>query len=530
MNEQEILAAMQLGVRYQQIGKLQEAEHIYRQVLEINPNHADALNLLGIIALESNCAESAETLIRRAIEVSPKTAVFYENLGRVLLSNGRRAEAIPLYNKAISLNPNSPSAYNDLSCALLEDGKLKEAEKASRLAIRYGSNLAKAYYNLGNALQAQRRLKEAKESYKTAIKLDPTFAEAFLNLGNVYNSNEQFDEAYEVCQRAIDLNPNFAAAHVNQGFIQLVKGNFHDGLAKLEWRWRLIRNHPQIDIKPRWDGSPLKGRKLLLREEQGLGDTIHFLRYIDLVKEKTRPDSGTIIFRCKPCFKRLLLNYTGIDQLITEEDDLPDFDVQAPLMSLPFILGTTLETIPSRVPYLKADEELVTHWQRRLSLSEQGLKIGICWQGNPKNGKDHQRSFPLSHFSRLTSIEGIKFISLQKGAGSEQIGRVNKRLRERIVRVEEMESPEWDFMDTAALMMNLDLVITTDTAVAHLAGALGIPVWTLIYFAPDWRWLLHRTDSPWYPTMRLFRQKRYGDWDEVFKDIHMALQNFIKHR
>ncbi len=288
-----------------------------------------------------------------------------------------------------------------------------------------------------------------------------------------------------------------------------------------KWRWQTREAVSPPFSRAPWDGSSLAGRTILLHTEQGLGDTIQFVRYASLVKER----GGTVLLRCTRALQSLLGSARGIDRLIPEESPLPVFDFDAPLLSLPSVFGTSLATVPAEIPYLFADPDLIEHWRRELDRYP-GFRIGVVWQGNPKHKNDCRRSFPLTHFAPVAGLRGVRLFSLQIGPGHEQLSRLDDRFS--IVDLGSGRGEAADsFMDTAAVMKNLDLVISVDSAVAHLAGALGVPVWVALPFAPDWRWLLEREDSPWYPTMRLFRQSRPGDWAGVFERIAGELQRLL---
>ena len=292
-------------------------------------------------------------------------------------------------------------------------------------------------------------------------------------------------------------------------------GRFEQGWPGYEWRWKCkeFGSLPPFQ-PPLWDGSSLDGRTILVHAEQGLGDTLQFIRYVPSLHQR----GGRVILMCQPPLVRLLTRSPGIERLLAHGDPVPEFDVHTPLLSLPRLLGTTLESVPADVPYLEAEPQLVEAWRHRLG-SYPGFKVGIVWQGNPKFRLDRLRSIPLAQFAPLARVPGVHLFSLQKGPGAEQLAAVTDRFP-----VTDLGRRLDDFMDTAAVLKNLDLVISVDTAIAHLAGALGIPVWVALPFAPDWRWLMGREDSPWYPTMRLFRQTRPGQWEDVFHHIAEALQ------
>jgi hypothetical protein len=314
----------------------------------------------------------------------------------------------------------------------------------------------------------------------------------------------------------------------------LLQGDFERGWPELEWRWKSGEIIERKFSQPRWKGEPLAGKTILLHSEQGLGDTIQFVRYAEVVKEGN--PEATVVVECEQPLVNLLQSCRGIDRLVTEGEELPAFDVQAPLLSLPGILGTRVETIPARVPYLFADNRLVEEWNSKLAAvgtaqatetsAVSGLRVGINWQGRAGKGEWRKRDVPVEYFARLAEIPGLRLIRLQKGGAESNVPCPKSNVGEietAIFDLGDFDTQRGAFVDTAAIMMNLDLVITSDTSVAHLAGALGVPVWVALPFAPDWRWLLDRSDSPWYPTMRLFRQKSIGDWAGVFEEIRAAL-------
>jgi hypothetical protein len=325
------------------------------------------------------------------------------------------------------------------------------------------------------------------------------------------------DEAVDCCRRALQLKPDFAEAHKSLGMIWNLRGQFEQGWPEYEWRWKCKEFTPHIFPQPVWTGESLAGKAILLHAEQGFGDTIQFIRFASILKRQ----GATVILGCPNQLLQLLQGFPGVDLLIGENDVLPAFDVHAPLLSLPGILKTTIETIPASIPYFLAKPALLEQWRDRLNKFE-GFKIGISWQGNPFFRDDRLRSIPLRCFAHLAEIPGVHLIGLQRGFGIEQV----EELRDLFPVADlgnELDRESGPFMDTAAVMKNLDLVITADTAVAHLAGALGVPTWVALSIAPNWRWMLGRSDSPWYPTLRLFRQKELGNWPAVFEEMKEAL-------
>ena len=550
-----ISQALAIAIQHHQAGRLQAAEQIYRQIVQAQPNHAHAWHLLGVIAHQVGKHELAVEYLQRAIGLNGTEADFHNHLGASYRALQRFPEAIACYHRALGLNPDNAQIHYNLGIALKCQGKLDEAVASYRRALELKpdfaqahSNLgdvlnglgrpdeavascrralelvpdiAEAHSNLGNALKEQGNLDEAVASYRRALELKPDFAEIHQNLGIALQALAKLDEAAACYRRALELNPDFANAHLNQSLLSLLKGDFPRGWAEYPWR-RKTDQCPRREFSQRlWDGQPLEGKTILLYAEQGAGDTIQFVRYAALVRQR----GGVVIVECPRPLVPLLAGCQGIDRLVGKGEELPPFDVQAPLESLPGIFHTTLEDLPAAIPYLIADPRRVERWRRELG-PRASFKIGIAWQGNPENRNDRNRSIPLACFEPLARCSSaVRLLSLQKGAGLEQLQGVAERFP-----ITELGSRLNDFMDTAALMMNLDLVITCDTAVAHLAGALGIPVWVALPLVPDWRWLLDRSDSPWYPTMRLFRQESRGDWQGVFRRIEVALGEHLVGR
>jgi tetratricopeptide (TPR) repeat protein len=577
----------ELAVRYHQGGDLGQAENLYRQVLAADPSHAAALSNLGVALQVGGREAEAIACLRRAVELNPHQADAHNNLGNALKDHGNPAEAVACFRQALLLDPRHAYAHNNLGNALKDLGRLVEAADCYRHALYYLPNYGNAYYNLANVLKDQGQPAGALDCYQQALRLNPRHAEAHNNLGILLKDQGRVAEAIACYRQALSLAPHYADAHNNLGIalrdhgeladavacfqealrlrpsdaelhnnlgialmrlghfdqahtryeealrlkpahgmalwnrslLRLLQGDFVGGWPDYERRWTQTDMVLRSFDRPRWDGSSLEGKTILIHAEQGLGDTIHFLRYLPLVKRR----GGRVLFECQPVLLRLLANIDGADQLLPAGTALPSFDVEAPLLSLPGIFATTLATIPAHVPYLRAESALVERWREELEALK-GLKVGIAWQGNPNNQGDLYRSCPLKYFEMLANVEGVRLISLQKGPGSEQVPSSGAfpvlDLSDRLDR-------EASFIDTAAVIMNLDLVIAVDSAVAHLAGALGVPVWLLLPFVPDWRWLLERSDSPWYPTMRLFRQAQLGNWQEVFRSAAAALGDLI---
>jgi Flp pilus assembly protein TadD len=523
------------GLGHHQAGRLAEAERLYQEVLRVDPRHANALHLLGLVYHQQGQHDAAIGYVRRAIDVQPRSELFWENLGAVYHALGRYREAADAAGQLLQLNPNNGKAYFNLGCALRDLGDLDGAGTQFRRATEINPSFADAFFQLGNtlnrlgepaeasnclgvALHAKGKLDEAAGHFRNAVKLNPRYAEAYKNLGIVLVELGEQDEATGCFRKALEVAPNDADAHIHLGVRLLQLGDFEAGWAHYEWRCRSQNPafKPRNFSAPLWDGRPLGGKTLLMHAEQGLGDTLQFVRYAPLVRRR----DGRVVLGSQKPLRILLSGCPGIDQVVVDGEQWPPFDCHVPLLSLPHLLGTQADNFPADVPYLFAREDLIRLWQGRLGDCP-GFKVGICWQGDPRHRDDRRRSFTLSHFAALAEIPDVDLISLQKGTGTEQLAAVRFPVKALGPDFDEGNGP---FMDTAAVMKNLDLVVTSDTAVAHLAGALGVPVWVALAKAADWRWQLDREDSPWYPTMRLFRQEQAGDWGLVFQRIAGALR------
>jgi Flp pilus assembly protein TadD len=467
-----IAQTLELAVKQQRAGNLRQAETLYRQILEIDPEHVDALHLLGLTSTQLGRNEQAGEYLRRALRLRPEKPEVHNNLGVVLKKQGRLEEAIACYRHALSLRPDYPQAYNNLGIALSDRGQLEEAENCSR----------------------------------TAIGLQPNYAEAYTHLGVVLLRRGKTHEAAASCEEALRLRPGFPEAHRNMGMIWLILGDFLRGWPEYEWRWQCKEADPPEFPRPWWDGSPLEGRTILLFAEQGLGDTLQFVRYAPMVARR----GGRVCLQCSPALVELLAGCEGIERVIPKGCPSPTFDVHVPLMSLPGVLRTALATVPADVPYIRVGDESRHHWQRQLA-GLSAFKIGIAWQGNPKHPEDRKRSIALQEFAPLANVPGVQLLSLQKGAGTEQLAHATFPVMDLCSGLE--------LVETAAVIQNLDLVISIDSAIAHLAGALAAPVWVALAAFADFRWLLDTEDSPWYPTMRLFRQSVSGGWQDVFERV-----------
>jgi tetratricopeptide (TPR) repeat protein len=508
------------GVELARQGRLNEAIAYFRRVLEVRPDLPRVHHNLGVALAEQARLPQAQASFERAVRLRPDYAEARCNLGNTLLRLGKREEAVEQFRRALRIKPDYPDALNNLGLALTEMGRPGEAVVFLQQATRLKPSLVEAFNNLGLALADLGRFAEAQTAYKQALRLKPTFSDAMTNLASAHKEQGRLAEALAGYEMSLWYNPSSPTTHWNRALTLLQMGDYERGWPEYEWRWRRKRSRPRCFEQPRWDGSALDGRTILLYSEQGMGDVIQFVRYAKLIHRR----GGKVIVECPPRLLPLFARCADIDQLVAEGEPLPAFDVQAPLMSLPGLFGTTLASVPAEVPYLSVEPQLVKHWGERLG-GAPGFRVGIAWQGNPRHKWDAHRSIPLAAFAPLARVPGVRLVSLQKEHGTEQLPAFAKHFA-----VEDLGPGE--FTDTAAAMAHLDLVITVDSAVAHLAGALGRPVWVALSTIVDWRWLLGRDDTPWYPTMRLFRQKRLGDWDEVIariaRELHPAKAGWVR--
>lgn len=543
MAEVPIQQAFDLVLRHRHAGRQSEADALYRHILNQIPKDPNALNALGALAQQAGQNEFAADLFRRATELQPQDAEFHDHLGMALAAmgrweeaadslahamelepgpetclnlahalrrTGRSEEAMARYRQAIELQPSFHTAHNNLGNLLRESGRLDEAIASYRRALELKADYLEAHNNLGGALMESGRPEQAIEQYRRAVELRSDLPELHNNLGKAFRAAGRVDDAIAAHDRALSLNPDNADAHWNRGLMLLLSGQFEPGWDEYEWRWRVpeFRSPRRNFRQPLWTGQPLRGRRILLHAEQGFGDTIQFARYAPLVAQA----GGRVILECPPELLRLLRTLGGVEQLVAAGQPLPEFDLHCPLLSLPRAFRTTPQNVPNLIPYLHADPAIAANWKRRLQLPTDRLRVGLIWAGSSANPNDRNRSLPLEALAPLTACENVAFYHLQAGPASAEAEKGLFRF---------MNPPPHfvDFADLAGLIANLDLIVTVDTAAAHLAGALAAPVWTLLPFAPDWRWLRDCQDSAWYPTMRLFRQPEIGEWGAVVRQL-----------
>ncbi|MDP7097765.1 MAG: tetratricopeptide repeat protein [Rhodospirillales bacterium] len=575
--------SLALALEHHQAGRLDEADAIYRRILKTNPDHADGIHLHGLILFQKERPEEALEWIRRAVALVPETVRYQANLGRISKAAGHLDEAAGAYRRVLALDPDNAEALSDLGAVLVTQDHFGEAADCCRRAVALNPNLAEVHYNLALALQGQGQNDGAETAFRGALAINAAFPDALYHLGQVLHEGGSPDEALDCFRRAVELNPEFLEAHCglgnllyeqgqeraaqaayrraldlaperaeihgNMGVVLhetarfdaalesfaraltlhpndaevrrnraqtlLLTGRLTEGWKEYEWRWRTRYFEPLVrDFgRPAWDGSEAAGKRILIHAEQGYGDTIQFIRYAPMVAAK----GGCVIVESPPRLEKLIESMPAVEVVVARGEEPPPFDLHVPLLSLPKLFATTLQTIPAEVPYLIPAAAAAGKWRKRMARSARA-RVGLAWQGDPRYPNDRRRSPGLEPFLPLFETPGVDFYSVQTGPGMEALG------QHRLGGMVEDLGPELgDFADTAAAFVNLDLLITSDTAVPHLAGALGKPVWLALPYVPDWRWLMEGEKSPWYPTMRLFRQTSPGDWDGVFDRVARAL-------
>ena len=559
-------AQLQQAIAFHRQGRLVRARTLYEKILRVHPGHFDALHLSGVIAAQTNDPARAVRLIGKAIEINPHSATAHCNQGSAYRELEQLDAALECYDRAIALRTDYADAYLNRSIVQRELGQWTAALASCDRAIALRPDHAEAYVSRGKGFKGLReweaalasydralalkpdfaeahcergivlrelgRWDEALSSYERAIAAQPDYAHAYLNRGNVLKEINQLDAALASFTQAISIKPDFATAYSNRSTILLLRGDFEQGWRDYEWRWkdkyststRRKRNFPC----PPWRGDKsIQGKTILLHHEQGLGDTLQFCRYATLVAGL----GARVVLQVPNSLTKLLSSLEGVSQMLAERDALPALDCFCPFMSLPLAFKTTLSTIPAAVPYLKSPDDKVRFWKETLG-ERTRPRVGLVWSGGFRPSRPEvwavhdRRNIPLAKLAPLEHPD-IDFYSLQIGQPAQS-------------ELEELKSNNWggpalidhaarlgDFSDTAALMKHLDLIISVDTSTAHLAGALGKPVWLLNRFDTCWRWQLDRVDSPWYPTLRLYRQVRPGDWDDVIERVRADLPQFL---
>ncbi|HVY14732.1 MAG TPA: tetratricopeptide repeat protein [Rhodopila sp.] len=502
---QQAESAFRLGQQCHMAGRFGEAEQAYRQVIAAMPRHAEAMHALGALFLQTGRPDAADEMIRKAIALRP-AAAFQLTRANALLGLGRAQEAAACARIVLKARPSSAPAYQVLGHALCDAGDAEAAIQAYRQALRLDPALPDLHNNLGTALRLAGRLEEAERE----LRLAPPDPGALVNLSSVQKERGAFADAEATLRRALTLAPEDPVLLYNWSLLMNLQGRPEEAWAGWEQRFRAGAVPMRTFSQPQWSGDGLEGRTLLVHGEQGLGDVIQFARYVPAIE-------GRVLFEAPPRLLRLLGSNPDMPTLVPADGPLPPFDVVAPLLSLP----ARMRVPPRTPPYLFAEPARVTAWRDRIG--PDGFRIGIAWQGFSGRHEDNGRSLPLASFAPLAAIANVRLVSLQKGEGEAQIAGVPFAVET----LAGLDDGADAFVDTAAVMDVVDLVITSDTSIAHLAGALDRPVWVALRKVPDWRWMLDRDDSPWYPSMRLFRQRTDGDWTSVFGPMAERLARMV---
>lgn len=501
-----------LGDVLRQLGALKEAIVCFYHVLRLQPNSVEALNQIGGILRENGEARTAIGYHEQAVKLAARKAESLVLLARAQSAAGDRNKAITLCREAVRAQPDFVSAYGEWANLLHAQKNHRAAKSILRKALAMDANYAEGYNTLGVIAEEENRLDEARSLLEKAIALRPEFPEAYNNLGLVGWAQGRCEDARAAYERALAARPGYIEARWNLALSQLIAGEYREGWHNYEARWQRERA-PRRFEQPLWQGEPLAGRRILLHAEQGLGDTVQFLRFVPQVVAA----GGKVILDVQRRVLPLARELAGVEAVVAEGQPHPEFDLHCPLMSLPLALGVTLENLPAAVPYLRVPAVSLARARRIGWPEDRGLRVGLSWTGSTKNALNPARSILLKELAPLFELEDVHFYSLQMSRGVEQL----HAYRNSVV---DLAGDQNHLADAAAIIEQLDLVITVDTMVAHLAGALGWPCWTLLPFMPDWRWLRGREDSPWYPSMRLFRQSRQGDWAPVVAAVRAALE------
>jgi tetratricopeptide (TPR) repeat protein len=526
-----LAALANLGLISILTGQWSQAEAYLRQALAVEPASAALYYQLGFACHQQGRLQEAGPLYQQAIRLHPEFAEAYAKLGVVFKDLGELTQAIACYERALSLNPQAADTWSNLGFALLEHGNLSEAADACQRALAMNPQLPAAHVNLGCVLHAQGRLEEAASAYQAALALQPDVALTHHNLGLVWHGLGRLDEAIACHQRAIDLCPDYAEAHFSLASVQLLAGNYASGWQEYEWRFLAKPGtYSTPEGLTRWTG-PLPTQpvtdcdELIVVEEQGIGDVLQFMRYAELLK--SRFPQVSLAVREPLC---RLIELTGLFDRVyplpIRRGDIRPHARWLYILSLPGLLGVTRENPRITEPYIRIPPDRAEVWRGKIHRSGM-LTVGLNWQGDPtsEHTEFRGRSFSLAALAPLAEIPGVQFVSLQKGFGAEQLAQC--LFRDRFVSCQDEISDAWDFVDTAAIVAQCDLVITSDTSIAHLAGGLGRPTWILLKKIPDWRWGLTGEDPPWYPSARLFRQSQAGDWPEVIGRVQAELRKLV---
>ncbi len=541
------------------LGKLREAKEAYFEFCKIHPGDFQAWQSAGLISSRLNHFQDAAAAFNQALSLNPNLPELYFELAQAQFSLQQYLDADQNIRSFLVMRPDSGEGYWAYAKLLQNWGRISEATESYRKANELLGNDAAFYIDFGSLLQKQGMYDEALEQFKKAQDVDPEFAQVYYRLATLYRDTQQFDsalhhynKAFELApadeaiyhfylgsvseskgdtadalshyDKALALNNELPEAHLNKALCLLLVGKFKEGWAEYEWRLRcpdwMRQRHLQLPNIPLWNGVSWPGKTILVIAEQGYGDTFQFCRYLTLLAERF----SKVVVYCKPEIAGLIKSVDGVDEVVISGQNVlaEHFDSYVYMMSLPHLFGSTLDTIPNKSPYIQVPTQLANEWQQRVCLDNKGFKVGLAWSGSPSNARNVIRKIPLSDLAPLGNVPGVRFFGLQKGPGCEEALSPPENMD-----FIDLSNSISDFSDTAAAIEGLDLVITVDSAVAHLAGALGKPVWVLLYTPPDWRYLIDREDSPWYPSMRIFRQDESRRWAPVIKRAANELQKIV---
>ena len=520
------------AIQHHQAGQLEQAKKKYQEILDTNPQHADSSHLLGLVEYQYGNYVKAIEHIQQAVLISPKQPVFLNNLGNVLKEMGELDRSVQAYQQALEIAPDDAEIHNNLGVTLKEMGELDRSVQAYQQALEINPQYAEAHNNLGNVLKEMDRLDESIRAYQQALEINPKYAPAYSNLGNTLDAKGELDQSIHAYQQALKINPQYAEAHKNLSLSYLKLGNFKQGWEEYQWRWKcdeFAAENRKDFPQPMWDGSSLDGKSILIWQEQGTGDCIMFASLLVELQAHAQKIFVETEYRLLPLLERSFPTIHFHTAQIPPTPQLlsTTIDFQSPIASLPRWFLTDEEDFPKHHAYLKASDHITQKCRNRYQqLAEGKTLVGISWNSMNKSvGK--QKSAPLEQLEPLLSLNDCFFINLQYEYGDlalelDQFANDTGISIHCDTEINPLESLD----DFAAQVAALDLVITISNTTAHMAGALGKSVWTLLHYGADWRWLTNRSDTPWYPSMTLFRQSRQGDWGNVVQQVHSTLKGY----
>jgi len=509
-----VTALFQKGMNLASINAYDAAAKCFENVLQHEPGRIDAIINTGLMHYYAGRFDFAEHYILLSLSKCPHSADSYYYLGLIYKASNNIHDAMTSYQLAVNCNPNLDLAWYNFGEILLNQEQYRLAIKCFQKVIGISPDFEGAYINLGESYSRQGQFHKAIQSFKKLLAIHPNHTDALYNIGVAYNGLRQYTDAIATYDKVLSIDPGHVKSHYNKSFILLSDGDYVNGFSEYEWRLKKHKTYQSISDKPRWMGNQMPSKTLLVYGEQGFGDCIQFIRFLPYVQQKVRK----IILECQPELVRLFSGLNTVDKIIPRGEPLPDHDFQASLLSMGYLLNTTLNNLPTKIPYLKMDKQLPNEIAHYFN-GNQKIKIGLVWGGTGSTLKktDMGRSLPLSACQPLLSLKHYQWFSFQKGARSREL---KQPPGEHLIDLGQYFN---DFMDTANAASKMDLIITVDTAMAHLAGALGLRVWTLLSYDADWRWLKNIDHTPWYSGMRLFRQKKPGNWKSVIEQVHHSL-------